>query len=100
MRLNSTERNVIREAVLRHFGPTAIVRVFGSRADDAARGGDIDLYLDDVAGSADVIVRARIALLTELHERLGDQHIDVVIRRKGGPRLPIHRRAEATGVPV
>lgn len=97
MRLTDQERTILREAVARHFGPDVRARIFGSRARDDARGGDIDLYLEGVAASAADVVRRKIELLMELHDRMGDQHIDVVVRRRGGPELPIHREAEATG---
>ena len=45
MRLTPTQATIIREAVHRHFGEDADVRLFGSRTDDSKRGGDIDLYL-------------------------------------------------------
>lgn len=98
MRLSDQEREVITTEVARHFGAAASVRLFGSRADDAARGGDIDLYLDVEAADARQVLRCKLALLAELHEQLGDQRIDVVIHRKGGPWLPIHEAAVTHGV--
>lgn len=100
MRLDPRERTVIVHAVTRHFGPQARVLLFGSRTDDASRGGDIDLFIDGVAEDARDVHRCRLALLAELHEHLGDQHIDVVVRREPGPTLPIHRAAIASGVPL
>lgn len=98
MRLATTERNAIVAAVARHFGPEVHARLFGSRADDEARGGDIDLYLDVELADAREVLRRKLALVAELHERLGEQRIDVVVHRKGGPLLAIHRTAAATGV--
>lgn len=100
MRLTDQERTVLRDAVRSHFGAGVRPLVFGSRAQDDARGGDIDLYVEGVSLPADEIMRRKIAVLMELHERLGDRHIDVVVRRSGGPELPIHRQAEATGEPL
>jgi len=41
MRLTADEQAIIREAALKHFGVRP--RLFGSRLDDTAKGGDIDL---------------------------------------------------------
>jgi predicted nucleotidyltransferase len=46
MRLNDQQRSIIRTAVTENFGAGANVWLFGSRVDDAARGGDIDLYIE------------------------------------------------------
>ena len=43
MRLTETQRKIIREAGLCHFG--IIPYLFGSRLNDVARGGDIDLFI-------------------------------------------------------
>ena len=44
MRLTSAEVSAIKAAARSAFGDTAVVRLFGSRVDDGARGGDIDLH--------------------------------------------------------
>lgn len=51
MRLTATQRQVIREAGRRHFGIEP--RLFGSRLNDAQRGGDIDLYIPYKTNRAD-----------------------------------------------
>jgi predicted nucleotidyltransferase len=45
MRLSKEERNAIC-AVLRRVDPNGKVILFGSRTDDARRGGDIDIYFE------------------------------------------------------
>ena len=72
-------KSEIRDSVRRFFG--AEVYLFGSRTDDARRGGDIDLYIE-APMSATEAVRSRIAVLGHLYDRIGERKIDL---------LPPHR---------
>jgi len=46
MRLDAKSVELIREVVLSEAGDQARVRLFGSRTDNQARGGDVDLLLE------------------------------------------------------
>jgi predicted nucleotidyltransferase len=46
MRLSSDQTQVILRCVRQHFGDKARVMLFGSRLDDAVRGGDVDLLVE------------------------------------------------------
>ena len=46
MRLTDQEIQGIRKAVTSRFGESAKTWLFGSRADDSKRGGDIDLLIE------------------------------------------------------
>ncbi|MBA2592410.1 MAG: nucleotidyltransferase domain-containing protein [Pseudomonadota bacterium] len=99
MRLSEEERSVIREAVGEAFEGRARVWLFGSRVDDALRGGDIDLYIEtDLPFERSFPARTQLGLL--LAERLGEQKIDIVVRHgdMGGDRAPIYGVARETGV--
>ena len=98
MRLTPRQRRIIRQTLERHFGHSSLIRLFGSRVDDTARGGDIDLYIEPEIQDPDELVDARLNALAELHRVLGDQKIDIVIRRAGGADLPIHQHARETGI--
>ena len=79
------------------IGPHATVRLFGSRTDDDARGGDIDLLVEsDRAIAQPALVGARIG--ARLQQLLGDQRIDVVIAAPNVPDQAIHQIARATGI--
>jgi hypothetical protein len=52
MRLSPRSQAIIHQAVAQRWGDRAPVRLFGSRLDDAAKGGDIDLHVQ-VQGSVD-----------------------------------------------
>lgn len=90
MRLDSKTRVEIREAAERFFG--ADVYLFGSRTDDARRGGDIDLYIEAPMSDSEV-VRARMAMLGHLYQRIGERKIDLVINT-GRDQRPIFRVAK------
>ncbi|WP_373183774.1 nucleotidyltransferase domain-containing protein, partial [Halomonas campaniensis] len=81
------EHHTIVDVMKRHFGQEAKVWLFGSRTDDSARGGDIDLMVETPLQDADDVVDAKLNALVELHQRLGDQKIDLV----GAPAAPGYR---------
>ncbi|QTF91312.1 nucleotidyltransferase domain-containing protein [Halomonas sp. BM-2019] len=98
MRLSDRERDDIVQTVKRHFGALSRVWLFGSRVDDRARGGDIDIYVEPEVQEPDQIVDAQLDALVELKQRLGDQKIDLVVHRRAAKELPVHRLARETGV--
>ena len=75
MRLSDAQRRAITEAI-HAVDRDAPVYLFGSRADDHARGGDIDLLV--LTSRIDLM--AKLDILARLHEQLGDQRIDLVIQ--------------------
>jgi len=80
-------------------GPGSRVRLPGSRTDDRARGGDIDLLVEvGHAIESPALFRARLG--ARLQQAIGDRRIDIVL---GAPNLrqePIHRVARETGIEV
>ena len=99
MRLTPETRLLIKEIVLDVFGPSAAVRVFGSRANDEARGGDIDLLVECSEPVKDRLKKT-LALTAKLQIRLGDQHIDVIVTDPQTKPQPVHEVARRTGVPL
>ena len=98
MRLEDVECRVIADTLRKRFGEQSRIWLFGSRVDDEARGGDIDIYLEPEIQEPDAIVDARLEALVELKQRLGDQRIDLVIHRASAREVPIHAIARETGV--
>lgn len=96
MRLTEEQRKIIREAGLRHFG--AIPHLFGSRLNPAVRGGDIDLFIPGDWSPSEAIPR-RLRFCAELHRRLGEQKIDVVVGNKTASSS-IQNQATQQGEPV
>lgn len=80
MRLNERERKAITQAAQECLPPGTRVRLFGSRLDDARRGGDIDLLVEPPAGlGADEQVEQRTRFVARLYRLLGERRIDVLM---------------------
>lgn len=97
MRLNERQANAIRESAREIFGADAVVRLFGSRVDDTARGGDIDLHIESSGSPTDLLDR-ELRLRVRLQRQLGERHIDVVVHARGRPLRPIDEQARQTGL--
>lgn len=97
MRLSHQEREIITQIVIQRFGPAAQTWLFGSRANDQARGGDIDLLIQ-VPQPIDNDLVATLGLETDLQAALGDQKIDILLQHPGTQETPIHRIAQTTGI--
>lgn len=97
MRLSPQTQHTILETVQEVFGDAAQVKLFGSKIDDNARGGDIDLLVE-LSCIADEIERKTIQLMAKLQLRIGDQPIDVLVIDPSTPLQPIHQQAMLTGI--
>jgi len=78
MRISSEVRSVIQDTFVQVF-ERGDLYLFGSRVDDARKGGDIDLYVD--AENREHLGEKRIAFLTRVKRRIGNQRIDLVVAR-------------------
>lgn len=99
MRLTYQEQQVLKQSARDCFGDMAVVRLFGSRVDDAKKGGDIDLLIDTSLTEPLDIVRAHHRFVAKVYEFLGEQKLDVLIdypTRQTNP--PIFDIARAQGV--
>jgi len=73
MRLSDEEKRAI-VSVVATFDPAAEVYLFGSRVNDAQKGGDIDLLI--YSGRIDRKVRR--AIRRAILDRIGEQKLDIV----------------------
>ena len=96
MRITSLEKEIIGTSVKKHFGRNADVYIFGSRADNDRKGGDIDLYITTDMPTSEII-RGKIGFLVDLEKVIGEQKIDVVINNHTKQK-PIYEIAEKEGV--
>ena len=97
MRLTKAEHAAIVALAKRRFGQHAIVGLFGSMTDDSRIGGDIDLHIlaerDELATLAN-----ELEFTVELKDRIGDQKIDVIVRRPDYNPRGIDDVAVRTGI--
>ena len=96
MRLTPEEIVAIKAAAAFAFGSDALVRLFGSRADDARRGGDIDLHVE-VSPDVDAW-KAKGRFEDNLFARLEPQRVDVIVYKRGTPARGIDLIARRDGI--
>lgn len=93
MRITNEEHQAISNTI-RQADSGAMIYLFGSRADDAALGGDIDLLIL----SKKINLMDKLDILAQLHRSIGARKIDIAIypdTTRPFPRLVIQ-----TGVPL
>jgi len=78
MRISAFERDVIVNAVAA-CDPEARVWLFGSRADDSKKGGDIDIGI--LSGKIDFAKKLDIKI--NICDKIGEQKIDLVVSKTG-----------------
>ena len=99
IRLSSFEIETLCSAFKLFFGPEDHLWLFGSRIRPESRGGDIDLYIETKFSDPTVANDKKIAFLTDLYFKIGDQKIDVVLNRiSDSNELPIYTIAKQEGV--
>ena len=89
MRLTDYQIQAIRQLARQIAGDRSRVRVFGSRLDDAAHGGDLDLMLE-LPDSVDnpALLAARMA--AHVSRTMSGRRVDVLLSAPNLMRLPIH----------
>lgn len=97
MRLAPSHVEAIRSAAQQLLGPQVQVILFGSRVDDQAKGGDVDLLVE-VHHTVDepALVSARIA--SRISRALGGRKVDVVLAAPNLTPQTIHQVARQTGI--
>ena len=79
MRLKEFEIRTIKKAV-HSFDPDAAIYLFGSRADNSQKGGDIDLLIL----SRSLTYGDKLKIKQQFFEKMDEQKIDVVIAKDAG----------------
>lgn len=96
MRLTPLQIELIRDSVLLVAGEGVPVRLFGSRLDDEARGGDVDLMLE-FATPIDNPALLSAQLAAKISRAMQGRKVDVLLSAPNLLRLPIHEIAFQEG---
>jgi len=96
MRLTQTQQTAIRQTVASIIGPDARIWLYGSRCNDNARGGDLDLLVEN-DNLPSVMQRARIKLALESSLAMP---VDIIAIKRGVPLSAFQRIVLATGIPL
>lgn len=97
MRLTEQQLLAIRETAAELLGADARLWLFGSRADDLQKGGDVDLYVEVDRVLTNPVADA-VRLAARLERRFEGLPVDVVLRDPQTAPQPIHDIARRTGV--
>jgi len=97
VRLTDQQVGAIRYEVESLCGEDAVVQLFGSRLDDAARGGDVDLL---VTLPEAVVHPARLSaqLSARISRRLDGRSVDVLLSAPNLAVTSVHQVASRQGV--
>ncbi len=93
MRLSTRYVKIIKK-YFKEFFIEGDVYLFGSRVDDAKKGGDIDLYL--IVNNHNNLFEKKIKFLSRIKREIGDQKIDVVFNVD--PLRLIEKEAQRWGI--
>jgi predicted nucleotidyltransferase len=97
MRMPPNYQKTITETAAKVFGESASVWLFGSRLDDNAKGGDVDLLIQlDSPTENKAVLGARYNALLQI--KLGLQKFDVLVIDPSTALKQIHQQALSKGV--
>lgn len=96
MRLSNQQIRIIRQLAQQVAGSQSRVRVFGSRLDDAAQGGDLDLMLE-LPEAVDNPALMAAQLSARVSRAMHGRKVDVLLSAPNLMRLPIHEVAFREG---
>ncbi|MHB0990621.1 MAG: nucleotidyltransferase domain-containing protein [Burkholderiales bacterium] len=93
MRLADDERQAIGN-IIRAADADARIYLYGSRTDDAAKGGDIDVLVL----SKKIDLMDKLEILAQLHSKLGERKIDIAVYPDTA--RPFSKMIMRTGLPL
>ena len=97
MRLTPSQIDTIKSTTQAVLGEGAQVTLFGSRVDDQAKGGDVDLMIEvHQTLQEPALIEARIA--SQISHAMHGRKVDVLLKAPNLLEQPIHRIARQQGV--
>lgn len=96
MRLTDHQAETIRQLAIQAAGSQVRVRIFGSRLDDVARGGDIDIMLE-LSEPIDNPALMAAQMSAKISRAMHGRKVDVLLSAPNLMRLPIHDVAFSEG---
>jgi len=97
MRISVQQRRDVCTELRRRFGEQCRIWLFGSRADDKQRGGDVDLYVEAVVQPGGGRAMTRIRANAALEKFFDGACVDLMVRFPGESEQPLHRIAKRRG---
>jgi|Laugrefa1bdmlbdn_1035148.scaffolds.fasta_scaffold87132_1 predicted nucleotidyltransferase len=92
MRISKVSASKATAIIANRYGENAKVWLFGSRARDDERGGDVDIFVESDSTDIMMAMHCKVALAD-----LFDMKVDLIV---GDGEKPIHRIAKSTGVRI
>ena len=100
MRLSEYEKEIIVLSAKDNFEKNTRVILFGSRANETGKGGNIDLLTQpDVDISPEEMLKKKINMLIEIEQKLGEQRVDIILQQPDDNRA-IVKIAKKTGIAI
>ena len=97
MRLTALQRKVIIQVIAQVLDDTVKITLFGSRVDDKAKGGDIDLLVESFK-KIDNPAEVKSKISAKLTIAFQGLKIDVLLMAPNLKHYPIHDIAQKTGI--
>lgn len=97
MRISPAESAAIRRVTTEIAGPQARVKLFGSRANDELRGGDLDLLIELAEVTPDKLAIS-LRAGARLQMVIGRRKIDVLVTDPETAETPLIRAARLEGI--
>jgi len=97
MRINEQQQQHIKQLVSDIFDANSSVILFGSRADDNQRGGDLDLMIESPV-EVDNPALLTATLAARVSRLMAGRRVDVLLAAPNLKKLPIHEAARSSGI--
>lgn len=95
MRLSVIEIGIIKKIAQKIYGKDVKVFIFGSRADNTKKGGDIDLYIET---SKNATIQDKLNFLVDFENKMGEQKVDIIVKTPISKPKEIFEIARNSGI--